>query len=71
VAARSIPQATVFSRLSTGQLAQSVAVKQSQMLKSLKIQVRVGIHTGECEVIGESLGDIAVHIGARILSPGP
>ena len=34
--------------------------------QSLGIQIRAGVHTGECEVIGEKLGGIAVHIGARI-----
>ncbi len=32
----------------------------------LAIQLRSGVHTGECEVIGEDLGGLAVHIGARI-----
>jgi class 3 adenylate cyclase len=32
----------------------------------LGIRIRAGVHTGECEVIGEKLGGIAVHIGARI-----
>jgi class 3 adenylate cyclase len=31
-----------------------------------KREVRAGLHTGECEVIGEKLGGIAVHIGARV-----
>ena len=35
-------------------------------VRKLGIHVRAGIHTGECEVIGEKLGGIAVHIGARI-----
>ncbi len=35
-------------------------------VRQLGIHVRVGVHTGECEVIGEKLGGIAVHIGARI-----
>lgn len=30
------------------------------------IEIRAGVHTGECEVVGEKLGGIAVHIGARI-----
>lgn len=30
------------------------------------VQVRVGIHSGECEVLGSDLGGIAVHIGARV-----
>ena len=35
-------------------------------VRKLGIHVRAGVHTGECEVIGEKLGGIAVHIGARI-----
>lgn len=30
------------------------------------IELRAGVHTGECEVIGEDLGGLAVHIGARV-----
>jgi class 3 adenylate cyclase len=33
---------------------------------ALGLDVRAGVHTGECEVIGDKLGGIAVHIGARI-----
>ena len=40
----------------------------ADVLKSLDIQVRVGVHTGECEVIGEKLEGIAVHIGARVMA---
>jgi len=32
----------------------------------LQLQVRVGIHTGECEVRGDDLAGIAVHVGARV-----
>ena len=30
------------------------------------IQIRAGVHTGECEVRGDDLGGIAVHIAARV-----
>jgi class 3 adenylate cyclase len=30
------------------------------------VQVRVGMHTGECELIGDDVGGMAVHIGARV-----
>jgi class 3 adenylate cyclase len=30
------------------------------------LQVRIGIHTGECEVVGDDIGGIAVHIAARV-----
>ena len=32
------------------------------------IQLRAGLHTGECERDGEKLSGLAVHIGARIAS---
>jgi len=32
----------------------------------LGIQVRAGLHTGECEVRGDDIGGIGVHIGARV-----
>jgi pimeloyl-ACP methyl ester carboxylesterase len=35
-------------------------------VRPLGIQIRAGLHTGECEVIGEKLGGIAVHTGARV-----
>jgi len=35
-------------------------------VRSLGIEVRAGLHTGECEVIGDKLGGIALHIGARV-----
>jgi class 3 adenylate cyclase len=28
--------------------------------------VRAGLHTGECERVGEKIGGLAVHIGARV-----
>ena len=28
--------------------------------------MRAGLHTGECEVMGEDIGGIAVHIAARV-----
>ncbi len=37
-----------------------------QAVHSLGIEVRVGIHTGECEVIGDKVSGIAVHVGARV-----
>ena len=33
---------------------------------SLGLQLRAGVHTGECEVIGGGVGGMAVHIGARV-----
>jgi class 3 adenylate cyclase len=38
----------------------------SAAIHSIGLRVRAGVHSGEVEVIGEHLGGIAVHIGARI-----
>ena len=35
---------------------------------SLGVDVRAGVHTGECEVIGADIGGMAVHIGARVVA---
>jgi class 3 adenylate cyclase len=35
-------------------------------VQSLGIEVRAGLHTGECEIRGDDIGGIAVHIGARV-----
>jgi class 3 adenylate cyclase len=35
-------------------------------VQSLGIEVRAGLHTGECELRGDDIGGIAVHIGARV-----
>jgi pimeloyl-ACP methyl ester carboxylesterase len=35
-------------------------------VKGLGLQIRAGVHTGECEVAGDKLRGIAVHIGARV-----
>jgi pimeloyl-ACP methyl ester carboxylesterase/class 3 adenylate cyclase len=42
--------------------AQTIADK----VRALGIELRAGLHTGECEVIGEDIGGMAVNIGARI-----
>lgn len=37
-------------------------------VRRLGIEIRVGVHTGECEVRGEKIAGIAVHTGARIMA---
>lgn len=37
-------------------------------VRDLDLQVRAGLHTGECEVVDGKYGGLAVHIGARIAS---
>lgn len=38
----------------------------TEHVRGLGIEIRAGLHTGECEVMGENIGGIAVHIGARV-----
>jgi class 3 adenylate cyclase/DNA-binding winged helix-turn-helix (wHTH) protein len=35
-------------------------------VRALGIEIRAGLHTGECEYVGNDVGGIAVHIGARV-----
>ncbi|HZM18951.1 MAG TPA: adenylate/guanylate cyclase domain-containing protein [Gaiellaceae bacterium] len=35
-------------------------------VRALGLEIRAGLHTGECEQVGGKLGGIAVHIGARV-----
>jgi class 3 adenylate cyclase/pimeloyl-ACP methyl ester carboxylesterase len=35
-------------------------------IRPLGIEVRAGLHTGECEIMGDDYGGLAVHIGARV-----
>ncbi len=42
------------------------AISIRDALRSLGIEVRAGLHTGECEVRGDDIGGIGVHIGARV-----
>jgi len=35
-------------------------------VQALGIEVRAGLHTGECELRGDDIGGIGVHIGARV-----
>jgi len=40
-------------------------------LRDLGLEIRAGLHTGECELLGDDIGGIAVHIGARVMSTAP
>ena len=38
----------------------------TEQVRSLGLEVRAGLHTGECEVVDRKVAGIAVHIGARV-----
>jgi class 3 adenylate cyclase len=42
------------------------AVAINEAMRPLGLQVRAGLHSGECEVRGNDLGGLAVHIAARV-----
>jgi class 3 adenylate cyclase len=42
------------------------AMSITQTARDLGIEVRAGLHTGECEVRGDDLAGLAVHVAARI-----
>jgi class 3 adenylate cyclase/esterase/lipase len=42
------------------------ALAITEAARELGIEVRVGMHTGECELIGEDVGGMAVHIASRV-----
>jgi class 3 adenylate cyclase/pimeloyl-ACP methyl ester carboxylesterase len=37
-----------------------------EAVQELGLEIRTGVHTGECEIIGDDLAGLAVHIGARV-----
>ena len=61
--ARSRPRA-MASRCSTAR--PGLRPGHLRAVRALRLEVRAGLHTGECERIGDNVGGIAVHIGARI-----
>jgi class 3 adenylate cyclase len=44
------------------------AISAGEALRELRVEIRAGIHTGECELDGQKIRGIAVHTGARIAS---
>jgi class 3 adenylate cyclase len=44
------------------------ALDISQRVRELGIEVRAGIHTGECEIVDGKCSGVAVSIGARVAS---
>ena len=42
------------------------ALAMAEATRALGIDLHIGLHTGECEIRGDDLGGLAVHIAARI-----
>lgn len=56
----------VFARFDGPARAARCACSLVARARELGIDLRVGLHTGEVELIGDTVGGIAVHIGARV-----
>ena len=41
-------------------------VSSLDQLRAQGLEIRLGLHTGECELLGDDIGGIAVHIAARV-----
>src|SRR5262249_2534180 len=37
-------------------------------VRTLSLEVRSGLHTGECEIVGDKLVGVAVDVGARVMA---
>jgi class 3 adenylate cyclase len=44
------------------------AASMSSVSRTLGIEIRAGVHTGEVEVVGDDIRGIAVHVAARVLA---
>jgi class 3 adenylate cyclase len=49
----------------------SCACAMRDAVRPLGMEIRVGLHTGEVEVVGADLAGIAAHIGARVAAAQP
>jgi pimeloyl-ACP methyl ester carboxylesterase len=55
-----------FARFDGPARAIRCACAVTESVRELGLEVRAGLHTGECEVMEGKVGGIAVHIGARV-----
>ncbi|HEY2772034.1 MAG TPA: alpha/beta fold hydrolase [Solirubrobacteraceae bacterium] len=44
------------------------AAQIADEVEELGLEIRAGLHTGECELVGADVAGIAVHIGARVMA---
>jgi class 3 adenylate cyclase len=55
-----------FARFDGPARAIRCACSVTEAVRELGLEIRAGLHTGECEVMDGKVGGIAVHIGARV-----
>ena len=47
------------------------AMAMAEAARDCGLEIRAGVHTGECEAVGQDLIGLAVHVGARIAALAP
>jgi class 3 adenylate cyclase len=57
-----------FEREPGAAMAIRCAAAMRQAVRTLGLEIRAGLHTGECELVGDAVEGIAVHIGARVMA---
>jgi pimeloyl-ACP methyl ester carboxylesterase/class 3 adenylate cyclase len=55
-----------FARFDGPARAVRFACRAREAVRELGLEIRAGIHTGECELHGDKLAGVAVHVGARV-----
>lgn len=55
-----------FARFDGPARAIACALEIRDQIAALGVEVRAGIHTGECELVGEKIAGLAVNVGARV-----
>ena len=55
-----------FARFDVPARAIHCACAVTEGVRELGLEIRAGLHTGECEIVDAKIGGIAVHIGARV-----
>lgn len=55
-----------FARFDTPARAIRCAYALCAAVRELGLEIRAGVHTGECEIVDDTLAGIAIHIGARV-----
>jgi class 3 adenylate cyclase len=56
----------VFATFDGPARAVQCGIATREAVRPLGLDIRAGVHTGECELRGDDIGGIAVHIGARV-----
>jgi class 3 adenylate cyclase len=61
----------IFSTFDGPARAIRCALQISERVREIGIEIRAGIHTGECELMDGKIGGIAESIGARVAAKAP